>query len=358
MKLFLFACVIGLGRATEQNLNRISVEKGGKWGKESCKDATKWTLSNPSSAGVETLEATTEEKQNDNYELKGNEITIKPDKKKRHMMGQVKCWKRDEELATLDVTGKPVFKNLPNALTNLNQDENKRIECEVTGYPIPTVYWKFQAIEEAYIKPELYNEICPQPATCNINLCKENCDAEEKCTDEKCEGDDCEVKKDQCIVHAYNNATDLFDILDNGVFATIDVRYANSTAEGCPMNGELKDKEATCDKVKSTEEVNQLDDVFKPKSQLLFQKLEYAQAGKYICIAEQKLDSKTITKTRAFVWLVKDPMAALWPFLALVAEVIVVVCIILYYERASQKGESESEEEEEGTFIESKKEES
>ena len=88
MKLFLFACVIGLGRAVP---DRISVEEGGKWGKEPCKDATRWTLSNPSSAEVEKLEATTEEKQNDNYELKGNEITIKPDKKKRHMMGQVKC---------------------------------------------------------------------------------------------------------------------------------------------------------------------------------------------------------------------------------------------------------------------------
>ena len=63
------------------------------------------------------------------------------------------------------------------------------------------------------------------------------------------------------------------------------------------MNGELEGKEAVCDKVKSTEEVNQLDNVFKPKSQLLFQKLEYAQAGKYICIAEQKLDGKTVTKT-------------------------------------------------------------
>jgi hypothetical protein len=46
------------------------------------------------------------------------------------------------------VTGKPVFKNLPNALTNLDQDENKRIECQVEGYPVPVVSWQFQAIEK------------------------------------------------------------------------------------------------------------------------------------------------------------------------------------------------------------------
>ena len=48
----------------------------------------------------------------------------------------------------MDITGTVQFKNLPNALTNLDGDVNKRIECEAIGYPLPSLKWRFQAIDE------------------------------------------------------------------------------------------------------------------------------------------------------------------------------------------------------------------
>ena len=74
------------------------------------------------------------------------------------------------------------------------------------------------------------------------------------------------------------------------------------------------------------------------KSQLFFTEIQYVQGGKYICVATQKIGEKEVQTTvsqkirstdcliqeiiqKAFVWRVKDPLAALWPFLALVAEV-------------------------------------
>merc|ERR1739848_185149 len=102
-------------------------------------------------------------------------------------MGIVTCWNDKTKLGELQVTGKPVFKNLPNALTNLNQDKNKRIECEAIGYPIPTVSWRFQAIED-----EMYPEICPEigSTSCKIKLCRDDCDFEKKCgLDQSCKSE-------------------------------------------------------------------------------------------------------------------------------------------------------------------------
>merc|ERR1711980_27847 len=98
----------------------------------------------------------------------------------------------------------------------------------------------------------------------------------------------------------------------------------------------------------------------KQKSQLFFSEIKYAQRGKYICQAAQefKLGNKqTAEDTKSFIWRVKDPTAALWPFLALVAEVMIVVCIILYYEKASSAKKSADDKEEAGEFITAKKDE-
>jgi len=46
------------------------------------------------------------------------------------------------------VAGKPVFDNLANSLTNLNDDKSKRMDCAVKGYPLPTIEWRFQAIDQ------------------------------------------------------------------------------------------------------------------------------------------------------------------------------------------------------------------
>jgi len=143
----------------------------------------------------------------------------------------------------------------------------------------------------------------------------------------------------------------------------INVRYANTTSvaagAGCPLDGtDLSNSTNICIVATSTEDVQKLNNEFKPKSQLFFKLIEYNQGGKYICVATQTIGDQTNTRTKSFIWRVKDPMAALWPFLALVAEVIVVVCIILYYERASQKNESTETEEEGDEFIVAKKEDS
>ena len=67
--------------------------------------------------------------------------------------------KNGQPLATVDVTGDAKFKSIPNALTNLNEDKNKRIECEAEGFPLPEVSWRFQAIEEEVITTFLSNAL-------------------------------------------------------------------------------------------------------------------------------------------------------------------------------------------------------
>lgn len=59
--------------------------------------------------------------------------------------------KNGKSLGSVVVTGDAKFKSIPNALTNLNEDKNKRIECEAEGFPLPEVSWRFQAIEEEVI---------------------------------------------------------------------------------------------------------------------------------------------------------------------------------------------------------------
>jgi len=51
-------------------------------------------------------------------------------------------------LSTFQVTGKPVFGNLANSLTNLDGDKSKRMDCAVSGYPLPSLSWRFQAIDK------------------------------------------------------------------------------------------------------------------------------------------------------------------------------------------------------------------
>jgi len=105
---------------------------------------------------TEKLEPTAADANEGSYVLRGNEITINANSKKRDMMGDIACSKETgegkesklEEISRVKVTGSAVFKNIANALTVLDKDQYKRIECEVTGYPIPTVSWKFQSVEK------------------------------------------------------------------------------------------------------------------------------------------------------------------------------------------------------------------
>merc|ERR1712226_459915 len=303
MKLSSLLGLVALGSGQESSgfTGQVSVEDGGIL-KDGCGESDKWELSKlGNEKEIELLEPFTAESPTDRYELTNNELKIMANKKDRSMMGIVTCKKNNVALSTFPVTGKPAFGNLANSLTNLDGDKSKRMDCAVSGYPLPSLSWRFQAIDK-------------------------------------------------------ENSTDLFKI--TSISKNLQVRYSINEANSCPMTSdEIGDEFPDCTIVQSEAEVNALDESYQSRSQLYFPNVTYSQRGKYICVASQTLsESKTTERTKVFIWRVKDPIAALWPFLALVSEVMIVVCIILYYEKASASKNIEGNDEEGGEFL-SKKEE-
>jgi len=68
-------------------------------------------------------------------------------------------------------------------------------------------------------------------------------------------------------------------------------------------------------------------------STLTFKLLEYALRGNYMCTANNPAgDSNDVILVR-----VKDRLAALWPFLGIVCEVLILIAVIFFYEKKSKK---------------------
>lgn len=73
-----------------------------------------------------------------------------------------------------------------------------------------------------------------------------------------------------------------------------------------------------------------------PTGKLTIYSLEFEDKGTYSCIASStRFENQTATAE--WVIRVKDKLAALWPFLGIVAEVIVLCAIILIYEKRKSK---------------------
>lgn len=174
MKLFAAVATLALG---------LEIEQGGKWGETECINgndpsfllvflfafsANIFKIEKLGNAtDVQLLTQFNAEAPTEGYKLEGNVVEILADGKDRGLMGRLVCryaffayeprakilyhenFSQDEtELSSEDITGSIMFKNLPNALTNLDGDVNKRIECEAIGYPLPSLKWRFQAIGE------------------------------------------------------------------------------------------------------------------------------------------------------------------------------------------------------------------
>lgn len=316
---------------------RIAIEEGGKFEHDSCSTANKWTLLKLGSKdNAEELKPTTEAETDARYTLKNNVLTVNANKKERSMMGYVACSQDTDVLALFQITGEPVFESLANSLTNLDGDENKRMDCAVSGFPLPVISWRFQAIDK--------DESSVQ---CAEDACKP-CLDEEKCNPKDETGD------------FYNkNSSSIFDV--PVINSAVQVRYSVNEADQCPMGTADVSESEGCKIATDQAGLDGLNQNEKQKSQLFFAQIAYIQRGKYICMATQefKYGGAKIENPKSFIWRVKDPTAALWPFLALVAEVIIVVCIILYYEKASSAKKDEAanaDQDEEGQFIAKKEE--
>lgn len=351
MKLSSLLGLVALGSGQESSgfTGQVSVEEGGTL-KDGCGEADSWELSKlGNEAEVETLKAFTAESPTNRYELTNNELKIMANKKDRSMMGIVTCKKNDVALSTFQVTGKPVFGNLANSLTNLDGDKSKRMDCAVSGFPLPSLSWRFQAIDKEEAEIQCEGGVCSpclEDGLCDAAFCLEKYPNKEEAS-----------AKEDCVANFYsNNSTDLFKI--TSISKNLQVRYSINEPNSCPMTSdEIGEEFPDCTIVQSEAEVNALEESYQSRSQLYFPNVTYSQRGKYICVASQTLsDSKTTERTKVFIWRVKDPIAALWPFLALVSEVMIVVCIILYYEKASASKNIEGNDEEGGEFL-SKKEE-
>jgi len=316
---------------------RVAVEEGGKLEHESCNAANKWTLLKlGDESNREELKPTTETETDARYTLKNNVLTVNANKKDRSMMGYVACRQDSEVLGLFQITGEPVFESLANSLTNLDGDENKRMDCAVSGFPLPVISWRFQAID----KDE-------SPVQCAEGACIP-CLDEEKCS------------PSEETAELYNkNSSSIFDV--PVINAAVQVRYSVNAPDQCPMVSADVSESAGCKIAHDQAGLDGLNQNEKQKSQLFFAEIAYIQRGKYICMATQefKYGGAKTENPKSFIWRVKDPTAALWPFLALVAEVIIVVCIILYYEKASSAKKSEADnqdQDEEGQFIAKKEE--
>ena len=132
--------------------------------------ANTWTLLKlGDKANQQKLAITTETESSELYTLKDNKLTVNANSKDRSMMGLVVCryvfinfiksfshaillkWSFSDGEKALDVfqiSGEPKFASVANSLTNLDGDANKRIDCQVSGYPLPVITWKFQAIDK------------------------------------------------------------------------------------------------------------------------------------------------------------------------------------------------------------------
>ncbi|KAH3730147.1 hypothetical protein DPMN_056128, partial [Dreissena polymorpha] len=75
--------------------------------------------------------------------------------------------------------------------------------------------------------------------------------------------------------------------------------------------------------------------------------LTYDDAGLYSCVAENNIEPNNASKVMEL--RVKDKLAALWPFLGIVAEVVVLCVIILLYEKRRSKKLAEEDEAVDGT---------
>ncbi|KAL4227669.1 hypothetical protein ACF0H5_013105 [Mactra antiquata] len=78
------------------------------------------------------------------------------------------------------------------------------------------------------------------------------------------------------------------------------------------------------------------------KGKLVIYSLEDEDEGDYTCLATNEIDPKNATQTMTV--RVKDKLAALWPFLGIVAEVVVLCAIILVYEKRRGKKLAEEED--------------
>jgi len=140
MKLFATVAALALG---------LEIEQGGKWGETECINANKFIIEKlGNSTDVQMLTQFNAEEPTEGYKLEGNVVEILADKSNRKLMGTLVCLEDEIKLNSEDITGSIQFKNLPNALTNLDGDVNKRIECEAIGFPLPSLKWRFQAIDE------------------------------------------------------------------------------------------------------------------------------------------------------------------------------------------------------------------
>lgn len=73
---------------------------------------------------------------------------------------------------------------------------------------------------------------------------------------------------------------------------------------------------------------------------LIIEKVNKQDRGNYICIATNKYYLKDKMEAASYV-RIKDKFAALWPFLGICAEVIVLCAIIIIYEKKRNKTELE-----------------
>ncbi|XP_030757069.1 basigin [Sitophilus oryzae] len=73
---------------------------------------------------------------------------------------------------------------------------------------------------------------------------------------------------------------------------------------------------------------------------LLIEKVDKVDRGLYYCIAQNKYYSQDLGESTSMV-RVKDKYAALWPFLGICAEVIVLCAVIIIYEKKRNKTELE-----------------
>ncbi|XP_076443226.1 basigin-like [Babylonia areolata] len=80
-------------------------------------------------------------------------------------------------------------------------------------------------------------------------------------------------------------------------------------------------------------------------AQLSINKVDFDDAGEYKCVARQRR-WPAFNSTQVILVRVKDKLAALWPFLGIVAEVVILCTIIFVYEKKRNKDAMMEDEEE------------
>lgn len=82
-------------------------------------------------------------------------------------------------------------------------------------------------------------------------------------------------------------------------------------------------------------------------STLRIQSMEYENEGDYVCVAQNEYGNATATMTV----FVKDKLAALWPFLGICVEVVILCTIIFIYEKRRNKRLEEEAAREEADHL-------